>query len=136
MHLIALVVTLLRSFFYPDSRALKGCREEQSKHLIPAHRWTSFLPSMGCMPLFGIVFVVSNIDKCAGQVADIPSIQELSDTYEAQELSLESLYVKYRVTARLIGSKDDVAKYLKVVTLRDNIETFAFKGKMRFYAMA
>src|SRR5579871_3652969 len=66
---------------------------------------------------------------------EMPSLQDIAKSCENQERALKSFYVKYRATARMIGAPEDVVKYLRVVTLTDEVQTYAFKGNKRYYGV-
>ncbi len=66
--------------------------------------------------------------------ADVPDLDSVADSYRGQEDSLKSLYVKYRLSSRLLGTASDVQQYLQLRFLSDEVHVFAFKGNKRYYS--
>ncbi|WP_010586818.1 hypothetical protein [Schlesneria paludicola] len=85
-------------------------------------------------PLIACILVAFGTANCAWS-EDAQLLQDVSDTFEAQERMTQSLFVRFSCKARLIGTAQEASKYLRMITLPSNSQTYAFKGNKRYYSM-
>lgn len=64
-----------------------------------------------------------------------PTLEEIRDICEAQEVLLESLYVNYRVTSEIEDTAENASKHVGIVSLIDETHEYAFKGTKRYFSL-
>ena len=75
-----------------------------------------------------VTLIISFEATCSAQ-----SLEDISATLKAQSESIKSICVRYHYSSVARGTADDISTYLKVISLTNEVHTYAMSGDKRYF---